>query len=125
MYELPENFDWLPPWYPIEDEEYHLKWGQMLPDSGERPVGKSLVKELELEMPKGHVLYGLSLKAVAYCSADPNEFLFVSNDSAKPIACVHLTWKKEKDQTWPYTTVYSSSEEWFIQMKREHEGNEI
>ena len=117
IYELPKTFTWLSPWHPIEDERSHPG---LRGASSEEP---SLVKELEREMPQGHVLSGLSLKAIAYCSADPEEFLFLSNDPKKPIACVHLTWKKETNPQWPHTDIYESAEEWLAQMKREHEGN--
>ena len=65
------------------------------------------------------------MKAVAYCSADPNEFLFVTNDPEQPIASVHLTWEVEHDPKWPYTTIYGSLEDWRTQMKREHTGTEV
>jgi len=121
MYNFPENFEWLPPWFPIKNEQSHLNWAPIWTISDQNQVGKSLVQELQREVPKGHLLYGLSLKAVAFCSADPNEFLFVTDDPEKPIAFVHLTWEEEKKPNWPYTRIYTSSEDWYVEMNREHD----
>jgi hypothetical protein len=122
MFSIPQDYEWLAPWASIEDEGLHICLGRAFPDACNESVAERLVEELRREMPDGHVLCKLGLQVVAYCEADPNEFLFVTDDPAKPVACVHLTWQEETDPTWPYTRVYGSLAEWTEQMEREHAG---
>ena len=125
METLPDDFEWLSPWHPIAPgDEWPRKWmGEFnLETPEDETVARSLEDELRREIPEDHPLAGLEVRAVGYCYADPNEFLYVTNSPEHPIACVHLTWKKETDRMFPYTNLYANSSEWARQMLREHEG---
>jgi len=123
LFVIPDDFEWLPPWQPLRDESLHMEMGRAISQLAKgEGVADSLAAELLREMAEGHKLHGLSLRAVAYCQADPNEFVFVTNDPKQPIACVHLTWERESDPLWPYTYSYTSLSEWAIQMRSEHDG---
>lgn len=123
MFKIPVDFEWLNPWVPIDDPDMCAEFGPLFGD----PIDNSdpipaLIEELHREMPVGHILYGLSVNVVAFCAADHNEFLFVTDEPSKPIAHVHLTWSIESDPKWPHTTIYRTLDEWAAQMKREHDG---
>ena len=91
----PDNFDWPYPWAPLP---FPQGW-----------LGKveSVEAELQSEVCPDHPLYREKCKVVARNAEDPNEFLFVTSNPEMPLAFVHLTWKAERDPTWPYTVGYS------------------
>ena len=121
MFEFPSEFEWRTPWIPIDDPTLIEEFGPIFADPDENAApAPTLAEELHREMPKGHLLYGLKVKAVAFCVADHNEFLFVTNDPNKPIAWVHLTWSVESDRKWPFTCIYRTIAEWVDRMNREH-----
>lgn len=97
MLDVPENFEWPPPWKQLP-----------VPDGWLGRVGRvsSAEEELNRELGPGHVLQGRTCRAVAYNPKHPDEFLFVTDDPLNPIAFVHLTWQTERDPKWPYTVVY-------------------
>jgi hypothetical protein len=77
-----------PPWHAIEDSS-------------------KFDAELVREVSEGHVLHGLSLRAIARHEAC-DDVLFASDDDA--VYVVHLTWvgHREPDPRWPTTTKYQS-----------------
>lgn len=94
MVEVPDDFDWPAGWRPLP-----------LPDGWLGQAG-SAEAELEREVSSGHPLFGMTCRAVGFHADDPNEFLFATDSPAAPLAFVHLTWKAERDPTWPYTISY-------------------
>jgi len=98
MIDIPEGFDWPPPWKPLP-----------FPEGWLGRVGRvsSAEEELKREVGPGHVLLGRTCRAVAYNPKHCDEFLFVTDDPLNPLAFVHLTWQIERDPTWPYTITYA------------------
>ena len=125
VFKIPSDFEWLSPWHLLDRDKHAsaLEGGQIVAqiESGEL-VADSLNAELRREIPLGHRLYELEFDAIAYCSADFNEFLFVTNSPTFPLACVHLTWRVENDVLFPRTVLYSNADDWYSQMKLEHQG---
>jgi hypothetical protein len=66
---------------------------------------------LQQELPAEHSLTGLDVIAVARRS-DRDDVLFEVADSETPLAQVHLTWRKERDQKWPRTKFFRNWEQW-------------
>ena len=81
------------PWHPIE-------------------ASPGLAEELRREVPAGHRLFNLPVKAIARRS-DCDDVLFQIEDGSGRVAVVHLTWRVESDTTWPFTGIYESLESWF------------
>jgi hypothetical protein len=98
MVEVPDNFSWPEPWKPLP-----------LPE-GWLGLVRSAEVELQSEICPGHLLYGQACRVVAFNSDDVNEFLFVTGNSAAPLAFVHLTFRAESDPKWPYTVCYDGWE---------------
>ena len=67
-------------------------------------------RELNKEICKDHILYGLPLCALGRCQGNDN-FLFQIESAAEKFALVHLTWRKETDPRWPTTMLFNSFEE--------------
>lgn len=124
MFELPHDFQWLPPWSALDHEPSALAWGELIAELefGEQ-VADCLVAELRREMPNGHVLKHCELAAVGRCDADPNEFLFATDSPQAPLVVVHLTWSVETDPMWPFTYTFSTLQDWIEQMNKEHHGH--
>ena len=125
MTDIPTEYEWLSPWLPIEDMPRYDEmphFGFVLKGISGEPVEASLEDELRRELPPGHVLEGCDLAAVAFCTEDPNDFLFLTDDKNRPIACVHLTWAVETNPMWPRTHVYQSLDDWTKQMHKEHKA---
>lgn len=80
-------------------------------ESQDEAIGKAFRKQLEVEVARGHVLYGLPVQLIARGNGD--DALFEILDGSSRVAEVHLTWKNGKESLpWPHTTVYSGVEEW-------------
>lgn len=92
---MSERFDWLEPWYPIDDPEHSA----------------GLARQLAVEVGAGHVLQGLAVRLVAR-RADTDDALFALPDGR--LAEVHMTWRQsaEPDPHWPATALFSSLDEW-------------
>jgi hypothetical protein len=92
--EIPPDLEWLDPW--LKDDS----------DDG-------LVRELQREIPPDHVLHGIPVKAVAR-RRDRDDVLYVTADSSKPLAWVHLTYRssRETDPHWPSTVLFDSWQDW-------------
>jgi hypothetical protein len=99
--------DWLEPWFSASAfaERFALTWE----------------KRLAIEVPAGHVLYGLPTKLLARGNGD--DALFELMDGTGRVAHVHLTWSKSVERLpCPGTAVYGSLEEWATRvMVPEHE----
>ena len=93
----PPNFEWNEPWQPIHD-----------PD-----LATSLVIELEGESWPAHPIYQRVTKALALRS-DCDDVLFLTKDTDRPLALVHLTWKSsvESDPIWRVTSFFASWDDW-------------
>lgn len=87
-------FEFLPPWMSI-------------PEGGPR----TLADELKRELAPGHPLSGVTARAIAR-RKDNDDVLFELVSAEKPLAVVHLTWRKEDSPDWPYTTFYGGWDDW-------------
>jgi len=89
--------EWLEPWCSTES----------LPQE----FGDKIAQQLAVEVPSGHVMFGLPVKLIARGNGD--DALFEILDGTGRIADVHLTWSKSKERLpWPITTIYPSLSEW-------------
>ncbi len=130
MFTLPPDFEWMPPWEPIEDESVVLDGRQLMADLGAKMLGRvnpgtvanSLAAELRREMPAAHRLARCDLRAVGRCVEDADDILVTTDDASAPLAVVHMTWRIETDPAWPYTVIYHSLDDWIAQMKHENHG---
>lgn len=95
MIEVSTDFDWPAPWKPLP-----------VP-SGWLGLVESAEAELQSEVCERHPLYRVRCRVLAWNAEDTNEFLFATDAPDMPVAFVHLTWKRERDPTWPYTIGYS------------------
>ncbi|MCZ8072776.1 MAG: hypothetical protein O9341_01470 [Paucibacter sp.] len=89
--------EWLDPWIPVEA-------------IGER-LAQGVQQQLQIELPPGHLLYGIPVKVMARGNGD--DVLFELLDGSNRVADVHLTWSKGQERLpWPGTDVYSSLQDW-------------
>ena len=88
--------EWLAPWNPAEAV-------------GER-LTQGLMRQLEVELPPGHVLYGVPVKVLARGNGDV--VLFELLDGSGRVADVHLTWSKgrERRKSWGLSTKSGQAE---------------
>ena len=86
------NLQWLEPWH--------------LTSSG-------LEAELEKEAGPAHPLFGRRAISIGRRD-DCDDVLFFLPDGPYPLAVVHLTWTRRREQSpeWPHTTFYSSWDDW-------------
>lgn len=92
---IPENFQFLSPWKPLDDDERRVQ----------------LLSSLKKSLPLGHRLYGLKVRAIAV-RLDQDDVLLEVEENEEPLAVVHLTWQKESDPRWPRTKFFKGWEEW-------------
>lgn len=89
--------DWLEPWVPVDV-------------FGER-VADGLLRQLQIELPPGHALYGMPLKVLARGNGD--DILFELLDGSNRVVGVHLTWSKSQERLpWPGADLYVSLQDW-------------
>lgn len=89
--------EWLEPWSPVEV-------------FGER-LAQGLLRQLLIELPPGHALYGVPVKVVARGNGD--DVLFGLLDGSNRVADVHLTWSKTQERLpWPGADLYASLQDW-------------
>lgn len=87
------NFKFLEPWIMNESQE--------------------LVRELEKEVNRSHILFGINLRTVAR-RIDQDDVLYqIVNDPGKYVE-VHLTWAKNESELWPRAKIYNTFDEWII-----------
>jgi hypothetical protein len=70
-----------------------------------------LSSRLRSDLPQGHLLSGLDLMAVA-ARTDRDDVLFEVIGVEKPLALVHMTWRKETDPRWPQTRLFRNWQQW-------------
>jgi hypothetical protein len=93
---------WLDPWIPVSS-------------------GGALERELAMELPARHILKGIPLRAIAR-RLDNDDVLFELADHEKPLAVVHLSYKRETDPQLPWTVLFDSWEDWVENcMEPDHE----
>lgn len=93
---------WLDPWIPVSS-------------------GGALERELALELPVRHILHGVFLRAIAR-RLDTDDVLFELAGYEKPLAVVHLSYKRESDPQLPWTVLFDSWEDWVENcMEPDHE----
>ena len=114
------GYDWPKPWEPIAAESKCLEFPQVMGQVfGGYDSAATLAAELQRECCSEHPLHGRRCVAVARAGDDPNEFVFITDHPAYPVAFVHLTWAGEQSATFPYTVGYQSWEEfraaWLVQ----------
>ena len=83
-------------------------WEFLEPDSAGAIV---LVRELEREMPGGHLLRETRLEAVARSYVSDDVIYRVMDVPGGRYAAVHLTWRPERDPRWPAATLHPSLQE--------------
>jgi len=89
--------EWLDPWWSTSQMEEHFR--------------ESFRKQLESEVPPGHVLYKTPVKLIARGNGD--DALFEILDGTGRVAGVHLTWSRRQQRLpWPVATIYANLEEW-------------
>ena len=84
---------------------------------------KAAEKELKIELSEVHVLYGLSLNALAR-RIDRDDVLFQLNEGTRNLVSVHLTYsgKKEENPQYPQIEEFASLDEWTTYaMMKDHE----
>ena len=117
---VPSDFEWLEPWVPIEDPSAESVY-RFIIDQSKRSISakEALRKELLHEICPSHPLHSVECRAVAYCRADTDDVLFVTQHRSIPIVCVHLTLEKEDRPEWPHFDSYESWNAWSRQMRSE------
>jgi hypothetical protein len=81
---------WKEPWFSID---------------GQSEDQDRLEKELEKELPHGHILEGRDCRAMA-CRIDIDDVLFLL-DGGPGVAVVHLTYNRESDPAWPHAEIFA------------------
>jgi hypothetical protein len=91
---VPDGFAYRPPW---------------------RAADTPLEEQLRREVPRGHVLYGLSARAVAR-RQDNDDVLFelFGADLLAGFALVHLDWRSRPGRftEWPHTVPFPTFDDW-------------
>jgi hypothetical protein len=99
--------EWLEPWCSATQMGEHIAQGWQ--------------RQLQIEVPPGHALFGVPVKLLARGNGD--DALFEILDGSGRVANVHLTWSKSQERLpWPGTDIYSSLQDWVEQvMVPEHQ----
>jgi hypothetical protein len=72
---------------------------------------KGFEEQLARELPPGHVLLGIPVRALAQMEGS-DDFLYELLDGTKRVAVVHLTFSENISPEWPWTQLFSSCAEW-------------
>jgi len=94
---IPSGFEILPPWTVLPDDR-----------------AAALTTLLSRDLPRGHALYRMTLRAVA-SRTDQDDVLFELESSSMRLAVVHMTWRVETDPQWPSTNLFCDWQEWAAQ----------
>lgn len=88
--------EWLDPWYAAEETEVYY-----------------LERELRLEIPPRHELFGITVSVIGR-RKDRDDILLRLLDGSDRFAVVHLTWRgdQESDPRWPWTKIYENQRAW-------------
>jgi hypothetical protein len=84
---------------------------------------ESIVQELHTELCPQHILYGISVRAIA-CRQDCDEFAFELLDGTKRFAIVHLTYTqhREIDPRFPSTELFSDWKSFESKMSEDNQS---
>ena len=85
-----------------------------LKDPWRRPDSENcsaLEKELQKELTKEHILFGLKAKCIAR-RGDNDDVLFMIDSDKFLYAVVHLTWASEFNSDFPVTEVFNDFNHW-------------
>jgi hypothetical protein len=96
------------------------EFGENLPEGWSELTRDEVVRitaELASELCLTHALNGLALTAVARRDRR-DDFLFRREDGQDGCFVVHLTWRKESSADWPYTTQFSSLDDFSANWRR-------
>ena len=101
------RMEWLDPWWSTEARA--------------KAFHETFRKQLELEVPPGHVLFGLPVKLIGRGNGD--DALFEILDGTGRVAVVHLTWAKKQERLpFPGTEIFENIEAFYERRIRpEHE----
>jgi hypothetical protein len=72
---------------------------------------KLFEEQLDKELISGHVLFGISVKAIARIDGD-DDYLFSLLDGTNRVAVVHLSFGISVSPEWPWTEMYPNYAEW-------------
>lgn len=72
---------------------------------------QSFDEQLFRELPPGHILLGIAVRAIARVDGD-DDVLYELLDGTNRVAVVHLTFAQNIDSNWPWTELYSSYSSW-------------
>lgn len=82
-------------------------------------VGEGLARELELEIPPGHILEdhirpGKQYQVVARRRGNDDILVRCGEGEQAIYAVVHLTWvgRQERRPQWPFAILYSNYQDW-------------
>lgn len=92
-------------------------WAAFADGPEDQASAAKIAERLKKDLPNGHVLSGLELKAVAK-RIDQDDVLFEVFGGDQPLAVVHITWKRETDPQWPSTRFFQNWDEWIDQAMR-------
>lgn len=78
-------------------------------------------RQLQIEVPPGHVLYDVPVRLLARGNGD--DVLFELLDGSGRVANVHITWSRSRERLpWPETSIYSNLQDWVEKvMEPEHQ----
>lgn len=97
-------------------------WAAFADGPEDQARATKIAERLKKDLPNGHVLSGLELKAVARRN-DQDDVLFEVFGGDQPLAVVHVTWQRETDPRWPSTKFFQSWDEWVDKVMRpDHDG---
>src|ERR1700761_3179787 len=95
------TMEWLEPWYAVS--------------TGAAGVASTLERQLAIEVPPGHILFGVQVKLIARGNGD--DAMFELMEGSGRVAGVHLAWSKSTERLpFPGAAVYGSLEEWASQV---------
>ena len=123
MFRIPSGFEWLEPWVFLEEDNDSKPLTLKDPPHPWASCDNhrdAALAELRWEMPESHMLQGMLLEAVAVCLDNGKDYLFVTDHPKSPIAIVHLTFRKQRDASWPCTNVLESLSDWTSEMRFDH-----
>jgi hypothetical protein len=85
------------------------------------PIDQQLVTELHRELCPEHCLYGRKVVVLGQ-RKNQDDVLFRVIDGHQPYAVVHLTWHKESDPDFPWTTFYGNLDEVYQRFRDDNES---
>jgi hypothetical protein len=91
---------WPEPWIPI-DNLSQCRWFE---------------EELRREVPPGHALSGIEVRAIAWIGGEFYDVLYALTDGR--VAEVHLTRAVETNPVFPCTTIHASLQAWALSVAR-------